>query len=191
MNLSDVLKTTYKNQEEQQKYFSGNNYIRDNQLSNANQQAYFNKDENKLLINVTGSHQLSDFFVDENLLFGNLKNTNRYKEADKLLKLAKEKYKPSKTTITGHSLGASIGALIGSKEDKILTLDKGSTFGTRTRANENSYRTTGDLVSLLGSGSKRVKTLKNPNQNYFKNGLLGQIYQAHDINNIKNSGLYI
>jgi hypothetical protein len=192
MNLSDVLAVGYKNQEQQQKYFSDNNYIRDNQLSTADNQAYFNKDENKLLFNVTGSHKVSDFLITDPLLaLGGLKYTDRYKQSDKLLKLAKQKYQDAKTTIVGHSLGSSIGALIGSKQDKILTLDKGSTFGTRTRGNETSYRTAGDLVSLLSSGSKRVKTLANSNQNYFNNGLLGQAYQAHDIKNIKNSKIFV
>jgi hypothetical protein len=188
MNLSDVLAVGYKNQEQQQKYFSDNNYIRDNQLSTADNQAYFNKDENKLLFNVTGSHKVSDFlFTDPLLALGMIKYTDRYKQSDKLLKLAKQKYQPTKTTVLGHSLGGTIGGLIGTGDD-VITLDKGATIGTRTRSNENSYRTEGDLVSLLSSGSKRVKTLANTNKNY--NLLLGA-YQAHDIKNIKNSNIFI
>jgi hypothetical protein len=191
MNLSDVLAVGYKNQEQQQKYFSDNNYIRDNQLSTADNQAYYNKDENKLLFNVTGSHKVSDFLITDPLLaLGGLKYTDRYKQSDKLLKLAKQKYQPTKTSVVGHSLGGSIAGLIGTGDD-VFTLDKGATIGTRTRSNETSYRTAGDLVSLLSSGSKRVKTLANSNQNYFNNGLLGQAYQAHDIKNIKNSKIFV
>jgi hypothetical protein len=192
MNLSDVLAVGYKNQEEQQKYFSNNDYIRDNQLSTPDNQAYYNEKENKLLFNVTGSHKIKDFlYTDPLLALGKIKLTDRYKESDKLLKLSKQKYQPTKTIITGHSLGGTIGGLIGSKDDNIFSLNKGATVGTRVRGNEQSYRSKGDLVSLLSSGSKRVKTLANSNQNYFNNGLLGQAYQSHDIKNIQNSKIFV
>jgi hypothetical protein len=191
MDLSDALKVGYKNSEEQQKYFNDNNYIRDTQLSTPDYQAYFNKDENKLIFNVTGSHKVSDIFTDVNLAVGNIKNTDRYKKADRALKAAKLKYSPEKSEIIGHSLGATIGGLIASKEDEVKTLDKGFTIGTRVRGNETSYRTAGDVVSLLGVGTKRLKTLKNPNQNYFKYGLLGNAFKAHDISNIKNKGIFV
>jgi hypothetical protein len=190
--LSDVLAVGYKNQEEQQKYFSNNDYIRDNQLSTPDNQAYYNEKENKLLFNVTGSHKIKDFlYTDPLLALGKIKLTDRYKESDKLLKLSKQKYQPTKTIITGHSLGGTIGGLIGSKDDNIFSLNKGATVGTRVRGNEQSYRSKGDLVSLLSSGSKRVKTLANSNQNYFNNGLLGQAYQSHDIKNIQNSKIFV
>jgi uncharacterized alpha/beta hydrolase family protein len=191
MNLSDVLAVGYKKEEEQQKYFSDNNYIRDNQLSNADNQAYFNKNENKLIFNVTGSHKIKDFlFTDPLLAFGGIKLTDRYKQSDKLLKEAKKKYQPEKTTVVGHSLGGSIAGLIGTGDD-VFTLNKGSTIGSTIRTNEKAYRSGGDVISLLNSGSKRIKTLKNPNENYFKNGLLGQIYQAHNLKNIQNSNILI
>jgi hypothetical protein len=211
MNLSDVLKKGYENQEQQQKYFADNNYIRDNQLSTEDNQAYFNEDENKLLFNVTGSHRFSDYYnPDRNLIFGNLQQSQRYKESDKLLKEAKKKYNKItggelNTTVIGHSLGGSIGSLISSPSDTVYTLDKGATIGSKIRNHENAFRSDGDFISILNKNSKHMHTLQNPNLDYEKDykkfkkisyiprirSSIYSHYNAHDIKNIKDSGIFI
>ena len=118
-----------------------------------------------MLVNVAGTHNLKDVATDVNLAFDNLKNTSRYKEAKKVLEKAKKKYDNPDTTVTGHSLGGSIGAGITSKKDKFLGFDSGYTLGQQTRGYDGKhqhYRTAGDLVSILGSGAKDMQTLKAP-----------------------------
>jgi hypothetical protein len=183
--LYEALKSSYNPKKNN---LGKNGYALDSGLSNGNQQVYYNKDKKKLLYTVTGTHNLKDWATDAYLAFGGLKNTNRYKEADKTLKLAKEKYNPLNTTVAGHSLGGSIAQYIGSKNDKILTLDKGATIGQKTRKNENAFRSAGDAVSLLNSNATRMKTFENPN---FRTGILPlDILQAHNVDNIKNKQIF-
>ena len=109
-------------------------YVKDKTLSNANQKVFYNKDTGNLLFNVACSRTAKDFlYTDPMLALGKLKSTNRYKEADKALKQAKEVYNPTNTTITGHSLGGSIGAGISSKNDKLLGFNPGYTIGQKKK----------------------------------------------------------
>ena len=125
LSLHTALKNSYKPQNT-----LGKGYILDDELSNDNQQVYVNrKKNNKLLVSVTGTHNLSDIGTDVYLGLGKLKDTNRYKEADSTLEKAKKKYNKSKATIIGHSLGASIGSYIKKRNDRFIGLDAGYTIG--------------------------------------------------------------
>ena len=203
-SLYNVLKSGYQSKDKQSKKLKEDGYIRDDGLSSHNHQAYYNPEKKKLIFNVTGSHNLSDFITDGYLAAGQLKNTSRYKESDKILKKAKEKYQPTETAVTGHSLGSSIGASIASKNDKVYTLDGGYTVGQKTRSNNQAYRTGGDVVSLLGANAKHMTTLKN-NKNHqglitgaLTGGVTGaiiggvkDILHAHDVDNIKNEKIFV
>jgi dienelactone hydrolase len=132
---------------------------------------------------------MADIGTDLYLAVGKLKDTNRYKEADKTLKAAKQKYNPETTSVAGHSLGGSIASYAASKNDKVTTLDKGATIAQKTRSNEQALRTQGDIVSLLNANSKHMTTLKNPN---YRTGV--RVYDAlnaHNVSNIKDSGILI
>ena len=162
-------------------------YVKDKELSNDNQQVYYNQKKKTLLYTVTGTHNLSDVGTDAYLAIGHLKDTKRYKEADETLKKAKAKYNPVKTIGAGHSLGGSIISYL--PVDKATTLDKGATIGSTTRSKENAYRTSGDMVSLMNSSSTRMKTIANPNK---RTGIFAlDTLNAHNVNNIKNSNLYV
>ena len=203
-SLYNVLKSGYDTKEKQSKKLKEDGYIRDDSLSSHNHQAYYNPDKKKLIFNVTGSHNISDFITDGYLAVGKLKNSSRYKESDKIFNKAKEKYKPVDTVVTGHSLGSSIGAGIASKNDKLYTLDGGYTIGQKTRTNNNAYRSAGDVVSLLGANAKNMTTLKN-NKNHqgliagaLTGGIGGAIVggvkdllHAHDVDNIKNEKIFV
>lgn len=181
LSLYTPLKVGYtKNKKAEKNALLPYGYYRDNQLSKPNEQVYYNPTNKKLLVNVNGTNSLSDWGTDAYLAVGLLKDTNRYREADDVIKKAKKKYAPRKTVLTGHSLGGSIVSLAGSSNDKIISLDKGATIGTRTRPNERSFRTSGDIVSVLSSS----KTLKNPN---IQTGVFPiDAYNAHAVDNIKN-----
>jgi len=206
LNLHKVIKNSYKNKPEALKKFG---YDYDKDLSNDNEQVYFNKQNKKLLYSVAGTHNLKDVGTDLYLAAGGLKNTNRYKEADNKLKDAKKKYGVSNAVVVGHSLGSSIGQNIVSKGagDKFYGLDAGYTIGQKTRANNGNshhYRVQGDAVSLLGANAKNITTLKNPTayqntkEGYKKYGILGagvglvkDVLGAHDVDKIKHKKIFI
>ena len=102
------IKLGYKDKKSQIDEMKKYGYYRDDSLSNDNEQVYWNPTKKKLLYNVTGTHNLSDWGTDVYLGTGRLKQTNRYKEADDILAKSKAKYGVKKATIVGHSLGGSV-----------------------------------------------------------------------------------
>jgi len=90
---------------------------------------------------------------------GGFKETDRYLNAHKALKKAKEKYPYNEAIVAGSSLGGAIASHIASKSDKVYTYNKASTFGGKTRANEKAYRIKGDYVSGINP-SKGATELK-------------------------------
>lgn len=153
-------------EKKQGKVMSKYGYNIDNQLSNDNQQVYYNPNKKKLLVNIAGTHNLNDVGTDLNLALGNLKNTKRYKEADLTLQKAKDKYNENKVVVTGHSLGGSIGKYISKPSDEVYTLNSGSTIGEKKRPNQHNYKIQGDIISTFANGE--VIPFKNDSYNIFK-----------------------
>lgn len=157
--LKDVIKNSYaKNKSKSLK-----GYNLDEDLSNHNQQVYFNPNDKKLLYSITGTHNLADVGTDLMLGLGRIKNTKRYKEAEDTLKNAKMKYGVNSATIASHSLGSSIGGLVGSGDDTIYSVNKGAVF-QKPRKNEKNFRTRGDAVSIFSRNDPNTTNLINPNQ---------------------------
>ncbi len=200
LSLHTVLKNSYASKDKQKTALDSYGYAYDPELSNDNQQVYYNKSKNKLLYSVAGTHNLSDVMSDAYLAVGHLKDTSRYKNSEETLKKAKKKYGVDKATIAGHSLGGSVSQYIASPNDTVLTLDKGATIGQRSRDNEKAYRTSGDAVSLMNANSKNMTTLANPKKKttflgtLFNSGVVGLVknaLQSHDVDNIQDSGINI
>lgn len=184
--LHDVIKNSYANN----KAKSMKGYNLDEKLSNHNQQVYYNPSNNKLLYSVTGTHNLADVGTDLYLAGGHLKDTNRYKEADRTLKLAKQKYGVNKALIASHSLGASISGYIANPDvDSIYTLDKGATVGQPVRKGEHAYRTAGDAISFINANDPNMKTLINPNQQTGR--FIQDAKVAHNVSNIKYNNIHV
>ena len=214
VKLETALKASY-GYEKEKKKLNKKGYILDNELSNHNEQVYYKHKKsggNKLLYTVAGTHNLSDVGTDISLGLGKLKDTKRYKEADDVLRKAKEKHRVNKATVVGHSLGGSIAGYIAGNDDDVYTLNKGATIGQPVKQNESAYRYKGDLVSILNKNSTNMNTIYNNNERYHDllnntlstshsvylmgpfSGLLNapkSAYKAHDIDNIKTQKIYI
>jgi hypothetical protein len=189
--LYDVIQSGYKNADEQRNNLISTGYKRDDQLSNHNNQVYYNEAKHDLIYNTTGTHNKKDLLYNNlALATGQIKRTQRYMDAHQGLRQAKDKYKINKATVTGDSLGGSIASLIHSKNsDKSITFNKGSTIGQQVRPSENSFRVSGDVISSLNSHNKNVKTLKNNNiKTPFK---LLNMYNAHMPSNLKKYNIKI
>ena len=172
-----------------------NGYELDEQLSNKNHQVYFNKQKNDLLFNVNGTRpEILDWKNNISLglgtlgkfipLVGGMKESSRYKDSHKAIREAKKKYNKDAAVITGHSKGAYIASNIGSRNDKIVTLDKGTTLFQKSRPNEIDFRNKGDVVSILGANAKHTVNLNNPHRR--TDNVLVDAYKAHDVDNIKH-----
>lgn len=183
LNFYDVLKNSYK---PTSSAFSKQGYIYDKDLSNHNQQVYYNPKDKKMVLSVAGTHNLKDWGTNAYLATGQLKKTKRYKEAQNTLSKAKQKYQPANTTVAGHSLGGSIGQYIAGGNDKVYTLDKGATIGQKTRANETAFRHSNDLVSLFSATNSRMHTFGIPKVPTVRNAL-----EAHRVDRIKDKNIFI
>lgn len=162
-SLYRAINASYKDHSTREKALKSEGYVYDKELSNDNQQIYYNAEKQKVINTVAGTHNLRDVITDGYIITGGLKHTSRYREADRVLKKAKEKYSPKETTVIGHSLGGTIASDIGGAEDKIITYNSGASFGKTIRKNETSIHTTGDPISFLGESNHRLKfTLDNP-----------------------------
>ena len=192
VNVYKALNLSYQDMDKQRKGMKEEGYNYDSMMSNHNEQVYYNPQTNKLLVSIAGTHNVSDWGTDLYLAAGHLKDTSRYKEAEKTLHDAKTKYNVTEADVVGHSLGASVGAGVASSADHFTGLNAGYTIGQKTRSNNgnhNQYRNAGDMVSILGANARNMHTLKNPN---IKTGILPlDILRAHNVSNIKNSNLKI
>lgn len=186
--ISKILKSGYSSNEEARDELIKYGYVLDKKLSSHNQKVFFNPKTNRLLMTVAGTHNYNDVITDLRLLAGDLKNTNRYKEAKKVLEKSRVLYPSAseKVDIVSHSLGGSIGSRIGKNKDNIISYNKGSTFGEISRLNEKSYRTAGDLVSLLAPNTETLeKETKNLRANQ-KEDQKPTFFKSHNSNNIDN-----
>ena len=187
LDLHDILKNSYSNKHKE----NINGYKLDKELSNHNQQVYYNPEHKKLLVSVAGTnpYNLRDWGTDFYLGIGKLKDTNRYKEAKSIYDKAKNKYNPMQSTAVGHSLGSSIANYITSGNDKSVGLDGGYTIGQTPRNNSKQYRTEGDIVSLLGANQNNMTTLKSPS---IRTGVgIVDALRSHNVNNISHNGILI
>jgi hypothetical protein len=178
--MYDALKASYAKPEEQPYKLKRYGYELDKSLSNHNEQVWHNSKKNKLLYTIAGTHNISDVGTDVYLGLGKLKDTNRYKEADRILKKAQEKYKPKHTDITGHSLGGSIAQGLHNRGNT-KTLDAGYTIGQPTHGEH--FRHARDVVSFLSSNDKHNHKLR-------KNEGINPLY-THNVDRIKNEHIFI
>lgn len=188
VNLHSVLKAGYGDKKKQEAFAMEHGYIRD-PASNDNQQIYFHPPSKSLLVNVTGTHNIKDIGTDAMLIAGKLQDTKRFKEAKQSIASAKQKYGVDNATLTAHSLGGGIlqqGA--GDKNDKVIVLDSAMTIGQRVNPKHNIYRSSGDIVSIAGAGSKNVKTIKGKQK---LGGGIRNALEAHKIDNIKDKNIFI
>ena len=64
LNLHEVLKNSYASRNKQKGAFKNQGYVYDSNLSNDNEQGYYNPSQRKLLFSVTGTHNLREDGTD-------------------------------------------------------------------------------------------------------------------------------
>lgn len=184
MNLHSVLKEGYKSKTKD----NLNGYVLDRKLSDHNNKIYYDQTNKKLLHNVVGSHNLSDWVDNAKLAIGfGFKESKRYKDSHKKLRQAKEKYGINNATVVGHSQGGFTAGMISGKNDKVISLNKAATLGQKVRNNERAYRTD-DIVSVLNARSKHMTNLPSVS----KTGILPlDLYNNHNVDAIKKDKIFI
>lgn len=195
-NLYSVIKTSYGDNDALNDLLR-NGYVKDEGLSNDEFVVLYNQTTGKMIFTIAGTRTMQDVGVDIALGFGALKSTGRYTRAKQALDVARNKYNPTQTVVSGHSMGAAIAQNIGRKTDKIVTLDGAYTIGQRTRGKH--YRSSGDIISVFGAGAKHTTTLERKKSVKEKvlnlvSPIIGGLYsarEAHRSENIRNDGIFV
>ena len=146
LNLRSVIKNSYNPQD------SIGDFVIDKDLSGKRSQVYINPETNQLLYSIAGTRSGTDIINDARAIGGGLKNTQRYKHADNVLKTAKEKYPDYATTLVGHSLSGAIASRISSAGDRTFTYNSANLLG-KDRDNVVAIRHKNDPISVLGTNS--------------------------------------
>ena len=181
--LYDALSASYLPTNEAKDALVKDGFIMDTDLSNVENKVYHNDKTGDLLIAYRGSKNLKNDWLDTNvkLLQNRLNETDRFKRSQDVYNKAKSKYHKDSAILVGDSLGGSLASSVGSNSDKIYTYNKGFAGIVGNKDGEQSFRSRGDIISLLGKFSKNTKSL-----GYDKNPLF-----AHNINNLKNEKIFI
>ena len=146
LKLQSVIKNSYNPAD------TIGDFVRDKDLSGKRSQVYVNPETNQLLYSIAGTRSGTDVLNDARAIGGGLKNTQRYKHADQVLKSAKDRYPDYETTLVGHSLAGAIASRISSPNDRTFTYNSANLLG-RDRDNVVAIRNRNDIVSVLGKDS--------------------------------------
>ena len=161
LSLHGTIKNSYASEKDQSKFGSECGYEFDKELSNDNNQVYYNPKSNHLMMSVSGTHNVSDVGTDLKMMASGIKSTDRYKQAEMTLGKAKAKYNPKSVTATGHSLGGAIVSDLDGIDQKV-TFNKAHTNPfKKTPGNETHLRTYGDIVSLASAGNKHTSNIRS------------------------------
>lgn len=188
VKLYDVLKSFY--DEGKKSILKSYGFDFKPEYSSGKLQTFFDPDDKVLIFSVKGTDPTSfaDLRSDVSLALGRLKQTKRYKDADAMLKRAKAGLSPKKTVVVGFSLGGAIASGIAAGTDKVYTFNRGSTIGSKKRANETAYRVEGDVVSANLNESKTL-----PKDYGMKDlvGPVGQALSSHELDQLKDDDVLI
>jgi len=194
LSLYEALEASYETPADAKKRLLEFDYVVNDNLSTKDIKVAFNPKTRKLLFLIAGTHKGADIVTDVKLALGQLKSTDRYKQAKDLLKKAKRAYNVEGADIAAHSLGSSIASYISNEaKDKVYTYNPAATIGQKTRSNETAIRTAGDVVSLLKQGAKTIpNTTYQPLGGYETRDQRTQsAFQSHNLFNIKDKPIYL
>lgn len=149
---ASLLKELFKNSTKKQQV-DVDNYKIDKELSTPWVQIYHNNIDNWTIVLHRGSADYYDAFVDAQLAI-HYKNNERFREAERIQKLAEKKYNPKRMSVVGSSLGGYLGQEYGKNAYEIITSGKPTTPADLFLKNtppDNQYdvRTQTDIISFL------------------------------------------
>jgi DNA-directed RNA polymerase subunit F len=134
-------------------------FVLDTTISKPRSSVFFNAKTGQAVVSHRGTDSATDW--GNNLVYGiggdwAYKKTARYKEAEKVQKLAEAKYGAQNVSTLGHSQAGKISELVGTNSREIITLNKATRLGSNKVApNEYDIRSSGDAVSALNPTAKK------------------------------------
>ena len=161
----------------------------DKDLSTKTSRVFKKKGENKVVVSHRGTKGFLDWANNGVFAIGGetlYRLTPRYKEAQRVQKLAEKKYgKDYKISTIGHSQGGLQAQMLGTRSNEIITLNKATRpldliSASSQKKNQYDYSTTGDVVSAF----------RNPFEKYMKINVKGKFnpLHSHSIGAVKEKG---
>lgn len=154
-------------------------YNRDSSLSGKRVQVYYNPKTNQTVIAHRGTQGFQDWITDMRYVFDNNTHTNRFEHSRNIQQQAEAKYKNSKITTVGHSLGGALAEHSASEKSKVVTYNGAVNFQdaiAKPTPEHTHVRTSNDIVSVLRRRGD-VKTIESGPSN---------ILYAHSTDRIKD-----
>lgn len=168
-------------------------YLHDKELSTDLNKVFYNPSDKRVIFSVAGTNikSLRDIATDAYLAFlgtSGLKSTNRYKEAENVMKNVREKYPKSKKTLIGHSIASSIVSTLAEKDENVKGFGTGSGLYPEKKKGE-FYRTYYDPFSFTSYDKviptyipKKSGNLRASQKVDYPSG----IFPSHDYANLKS-----
>jgi hypothetical protein len=151
--VKDFIKASY---EKKQNNIDG--FELDNQISDSKSRVYRNPETGQVVVAHRGTSGFTDWFNNLSYAIGGVKgykNTQRYKDAEKVQLNAQKKYGKDNITTVGHSQGGLQAELLGKDGMETITLNKATRpFSNNKSKNQYDIRTENDIVSSLNPFQK-------------------------------------
>jgi hypothetical protein len=177
-NLKEIIKASYKGNNDAEKIGQNLGYKLDRDLSNRKHKVFLDNN-NKPTVAFTGTRTLGDWVTDGALAVGLGGLTNRFQQSKRVIDNVRKKYNQPITTV-GHSLGGSLAEHAGG--DKVITVDKGVGLfgiGKKIKSNQTDIRSSNDPVSLLSLTQNNKNRISIPNTYHIIDPL-----KSHEYNNL-------
>lgn len=165
--LHDLIKSSYKRNNEAEELGARNGYRLDHKLSNSEHKVFVDPDNNSTVV-FAGSRKAGDWLITNPAVAVGLgKMTPRYDASQKVVNEAKNKYNGKVTTI-GHSVGGWLSENV-NNADKKYTVNKAvglGDVGKTVRKNQTDIIVNNDIISPLTYTQKhKGKLIKIKNKN--------------------------
>ena len=129
----------------------------DKSISTKESRVFVSNSSGHIVISHIGTYNTFDWANNAMYgVFGDIgyKQTQRFKRAEKVQKLAEQKYGAENITTTGHSQGALLAQLLGGNTREIITLNGASRpqeviYGNSKKNKQFNVRSDGDMVSAF------------------------------------------
>ena len=131
----------------------------DSDLTTKETQTYVNPKTGQVLVVHRGTQGLRDVFTDIAYTATGYKG-KRFKDANKIQKMAENKYGAANISTLGHSLGSLVSSDVGSNSKEIINYNKPIIPWSRKRENEYNVSTENDPFSWFHKPKKSDKHVK-------------------------------
>jgi hypothetical protein len=142
------------------------NYVLDKELSTGKSKVYYDPTTKKSVVAHSGTHgTFQDWKQNINILTGNMKNTKRYKDAEKIQRKANAKYGKDSVETISHSKSGEIARILAKKGLTSKSVSLNPAILGKKHKGVQVVRSKADIVSALTPMGENDVTISNKTYN--------------------------